>query len=615
MKKNNNKNCAFVVPVYPPHYSFARCLLSSWKKNALDVQSDVWFVFTDNTERNDFGEWDNSIVLPKELVNFRKRGIINIKKFYALSYLKDWYDYIIVLDAESVFIKSADLKKICSSYFESKVLLGNVISRKSPKELQKMTERIKSSCKQFFGKTQWKKIDSPFYLWFNQPCIYKCSTLDDFFLKIHYEKNASTFTWYDFDYYIYMYYLILYQGFRIENMEIDSIVGVCESNIDLLDFRSEKYKQCRIFMCSKALVDKFDSPNLFIVCHFDRSRDVLTRPLSKDISVVVQGAINKEITPKCLASIRKYLPNAEIILSTWEGSHTDVLDADIIVKSKDPGVSSFNYHPGISFPVNTNRQLVSVQEGLKKCSRKYTLKFRTDFYLENANFLNFFDDYTKRNTEFSFFSRRVITCSLFARRFSEVTGFPTLYHPSDFFFFGFTEDIKDYFFETPLDEKNEYYHCEFPDRKIYPFLTAKFTPEQYYCVEWAKRHSNKIDFKDNSCWSREKLAISDEVLFNNFIFLNPRQIGIRAPKFDSIFLDFKENYCIISNDVFEREYQKRFTPPPVHIYSKGRRLALGRAKQERFYILKLILKPVRPFVRIFIKRPIEFFMQFLQWCG
>ena len=39
---------------------------------------------------------------------------------------------------------------------------------------------------------------------------------------------------------------------------------------------------------------------------------------TNDISVVVQGAIDQINTPKCLRSIRKRLPGAEIILSTWE---------------------------------------------------------------------------------------------------------------------------------------------------------------------------------------------------------------------------------------------------------------------------------------------------------
>ena len=58
---------------------------------------------------------------------------------------------------------------------------------------------------------------------------------------------------------------------------------------------------------------------------------------TNDISVVVQGAIDQINTPKCLRSIRKRLPGAEIILSTWEGSPIDGLDYDKLVLNKDPG--------------------------------------------------------------------------------------------------------------------------------------------------------------------------------------------------------------------------------------------------------------------------------------
>ncbi|TXJ44182.1 hypothetical protein EPJ70_08075 [Brachyspira aalborgi] len=56
---------------------------------------------------------------------------------------------------------------------------------------------------------------------------------------------------------------------------------------------------------------------------------------TKDISVVVQGAIDKGYTPLCLKSIRKYLPESEIILSTWEGSDVENLDYDVLVLNKD----------------------------------------------------------------------------------------------------------------------------------------------------------------------------------------------------------------------------------------------------------------------------------------
>ena len=57
---------------------------------------------------------------------------------------------------------------------------------------------------------------------------------------------------------------------------------------------------------------------------------------TKDISVVVQGAIDKGYTPLCLKSIIKYLPESEIILSTWEGREVDNLDYDVLILSEDP---------------------------------------------------------------------------------------------------------------------------------------------------------------------------------------------------------------------------------------------------------------------------------------
>lgn len=108
---------------------------------------------------------------------------------------------------------------------------------------------------------------------------------------------------------------------------------------------------------------------------------------SKDISVVVQGAINPTETPKTLKSIREYLPDAQIILSTWEGADVNGLDYDILIENKDPGTVLLISRKNKKIYNNVNRQLLSIQEGLKKVERKYTLKFRSDLILENANFL------------------------------------------------------------------------------------------------------------------------------------------------------------------------------------------------------------------------------------
>lgn len=120
-----NKKTAFLIPVYPPHYKFARNLIESWKATRLEEQSDLWFVFTTEEEKNEFGEWEHGIVLPEPLRNFANNGMINIKKFYGLSRIKDKYEWAIVLDAESAFIRNIDLKQVCETYWNSRVLYGN----------------------------------------------------------------------------------------------------------------------------------------------------------------------------------------------------------------------------------------------------------------------------------------------------------------------------------------------------------------------------------------------------------------------------------------------------------------------------------------------------------
>ncbi len=57
----------------------------------------------------------------------------------------------------------------------------------------------------------------------------------------------------------------------------------------------------------------------------------------QEISVVVQGPVvgassdpdDRQLTRRCLTSIRALLPNAEIILSTWRGSDVSGLQLDV----------------------------------------------------------------------------------------------------------------------------------------------------------------------------------------------------------------------------------------------------------------------------------------------
>lgn len=75
------KKIAFLVPIYPPHFKYAQNIIKTWKTTQLNEQSDIWFIFTNEEEKEKYGEWKNSIILPKEFRVFENRGIINIKKY------------------------------------------------------------------------------------------------------------------------------------------------------------------------------------------------------------------------------------------------------------------------------------------------------------------------------------------------------------------------------------------------------------------------------------------------------------------------------------------------------------------------------------------------------
>ena len=98
---------------------------------------------------------------------------------------------------------------------------------------------------------------------------------------------------------------------------------------------------------------------------------------SDEISFVIQGPVIAKTTQQLLRTIRKYYPNAEVILSTWDSMYLNQLFGyDILVVNKDPGWEYYNV--AYTKKYNINRMLYSSQKGIEKASRKYVLKCRSD---------------------------------------------------------------------------------------------------------------------------------------------------------------------------------------------------------------------------------------------
>lgn len=208
------------MPVYPPHYDYARAFLKSFKKHKLDRQADIWFVFSTDDDRAMLSDAENAIIIPPTLkldkeqiivpVVGLKTGVINIKKFYGLSIVKDKYEYVFMIDSETLIIKNINLHKLCVEFFARQVLWGNI---STDPDARKITE----SCRRYFDISE-KFENEDLYLWFNNPCIYKTSHLNDFFFKTAILEKLEDLSFWDFDYNVYMLYLVFYQGFRIENI-------------------------------------------------------------------------------------------------------------------------------------------------------------------------------------------------------------------------------------------------------------------------------------------------------------------------------------------------------------------------------------------------------------
>jgi len=327
----------------------------------------------------------------------------------------------------------------------------------------------------------------------------------------------------------------------------------------------------------------------------------------KDISVVVQGPVDKNVTPEVLSSIRTFLPNAVIILSTWEGSDIEGLDFDKLVLNEDPKSYYCDVNQNILY--NLNRQLISTQNGLKLVETEYALKLRSDLYFTKNDFLSYFDQFEIRKEEFSFFKHRVIVSSLTSKMYSDSpeNSFPLPFHVSDWFFFGYTQDVQDYFDIPLLDEQSaSKYPCD-KNKVPVPFYSWQFAPEQYFCLQWAKKYMN-IDFKDWSDWNNINIEQSNQIVASNFIVLDTIQHGLYSRKhFQFInnndgeiysfqgyishlkFLELYRKYCDEKLEIPLSLYYTRFESYNK-LLCKYRKYSIKRDLKLFNYIKKIVIK-------------------------
>ena len=321
-----------------------------------------------------------------------------------------------------------------------------------------------------------------------------------------------------------------------------------------------------------------------------------------DISVVVQGPIvgkrdwpqSKRLTERALDSIRRFLPGAEIILSTWAGSEVDGLSFDRLVENQDPGGVLLYEHKGKKIFFNCSRQIVSACEGLRAATRPYAVKFRTDMVVESAGFLDYFDRYPQRAAEWAVFKERVVVGTMFSRDPERM--FPQPFCPSDWFTFGRREDVLD-LWDVPLvpAEYCTWFQSHPRPANRWNDSDLRYAPEQYLWLSFLRKHA-EVPCDHQWDYGPHNARIHELTFANNLIIASARQLGFRFLKYGFGLLNAVSVYDHAGwQELYARHCDPAFTPR-LTVTGRMKRLAARFLKWQRW-----LLPPIEKLEYHFLK--------------
>lgn len=259
----------------------------------------------------------------------------------------------------------------------------------------------------------------------------------------------------------------------------------------------------------------------------------LTEVDSTQISVVIQGPTCRGSQPgsamdlglRAVQSIRTHLPQAEIIISTWQNDSVEGLGDCTVVRSADPGgMPDINGHIN-----NLNRQLVSTRAGILAATRPYVLKFRADHALVSSKIATLGEFDASTPVERRLFSRPLTITNLYVRK---ATRYPFLFHPSDLVQFGCRDDLLS-IWEGELFTFEDIFLR--PDEKM-PFLSSlagytnmRYVPEQSLLLRVLQQRGLAYDFPYMSYVSKPSLELWETLLASNFVLFDWQNSGVVFP--------------------------------------------------------------------------------------
>lgn len=282
----------------------------------------------------------------------------------------------------------------------------------------------------------------------------------------------------------------------------------------------------------------------------------------RDITFVCTGKIigkGRYATAGSLRSVRKYFPEAEIVLSTWEGEDLSGLDGlyDRLVLNKkmEPEYSAHLESCPWKAPNTYDLQQYSVNRGLKACRTKYAVRWRTDFVLQNGDFLKNYNTFNR------LFDMYEADCRIFEQRVlihktltvnPHAPDLAFAQHPADLFHFGLTEDLLRLWDGRPMPKGVYDFFCRGAGQPNPCRFASRYIIEQYLWVALLEKAGKAAAVPEYYLATSPRLKeLTDRFFVSNFLIFDQKMLGA-VSKFDK--MQRKQQYRFFSFRHFCNEY-------------------------------------------------------------
>jgi hypothetical protein len=234
------------------------------------------------------------------------------------------------------------------------------------------------------------------------------------------------------------------------------------------------------------------------------------------ISVVVQGDIigqqtdsyQAQLTLQCLQSVKRLLPQAELILSTWNGSRVEHLPHDKLVLNDLPNEVGGRHNAHVN---HVNRQIISTYNGLKAATKKYVVKLQSNCQLIDTDFIHFMREY-ERTEAYRFLEKRVLITSVCSKN-PRKSG--SLMHPGSIVQVGLLEDLLK-LWNVPIITE--------------PVKQVAFNADEYLWLSFCKVQGLNVRYGDVLIPPASAVLAAEQSLVNNFVVVKSTDMGILLPK-------------------------------------------------------------------------------------